>query len=82
MTGAEHYKRAEYLERLAVEQWERDQPLWQLTIQQAQVNATLALAAATIDAAAFPRATEQHGQIEGYTMHHTDVHESWVGVLV
>lgn len=47
MNGPEHYRRAEQLEQLAVQQWEKGQPLWQLTMQQAQVHATLALAAAT-----------------------------------
>lgn len=52
MTGPEHYLRAQALEALAVQQWERDQPLWQLTMQQGQLHATLALAAAQIEAVA------------------------------
>lgn len=64
MSGPEHYKRAEQLEQLAVRQFESSSvdeergydpsPLWQLTIAQAQVHATLALAAATAEAAFDP----------------------------
>lgn len=57
MNGPEHYLRAEVLEQLAVRQFEGSRedevnPLWQLTIAQAQVHATLALAAATAFASA------------------------------
>lgn len=53
MTGPEHYREAERLEQLAIVQFEKDKysPLPQLTMQQAQVHATLAQSAAVIEAA-------------------------------
>lgn len=54
MTGPEHYREAERLERQAEIQygdsWSDElHPQWTFTIQRAQVHATLALAAATIE---------------------------------
>jgi len=73
MTGPEHYRRAEQLEQLAVRQFEGTRideehgydpsPLWQLTIQQAQVHATLALTAATaLDTAGVPQDGDTAGE--------------------
>lgn len=54
MSGPEHYLEAERLEDLAVRQFEQTDPdfigmpLWNLTIQQAQLHATLAQTAASV----------------------------------
>lgn len=52
MTGAEHYREAERLLEAANDRSEYDEAAG--ITAQAQVHATLALAAATIDAAAHP----------------------------
>lgn len=50
-TGAAHYQRAEQLEALAIRQWEQGQGelATHITMPQAQLHATLALAAAVIE---------------------------------
>lgn len=64
MTGPEHYREAERLEQLAAHQYAGSDttdphPQWTLTIQQAQVHATLALAAGTVETA---YAVATHGE--------------------
>lgn len=56
MTGPEHYKRAQQLEELAVRQWERGSTelAVQLTMPQAQLHATLALAATQAESTGSP----------------------------
>jgi hypothetical protein len=56
MTGAEHYREAEWLvnDKPTVEEWrdsaEAAEEYWRLTLAEAQVHATLALVAATAEA--------------------------------
>ena len=72
VTGPEHVAEARRLEQLAIRHFDhRDPdftgvPLWQLTMQQAQMHATLSLTVATIDAAA------HHGQS------HVDYLGAWI----
>lgn len=47
MTGPEHYAEAEYQSQMAVVAWPGDRELAMYNLGQAQVHATLALAAAT-----------------------------------
>lgn len=49
MNGQDHSREAQRLEQLALEQWKNDQPLYALTMQQAQLHASLAQADATRD---------------------------------
>lgn len=52
MNGAGHYAEAERLMQLSLDQWEKHEvghPLAAITMQQAQVHATLALVAAQVE---------------------------------
>jgi hypothetical protein len=77
MNGPQHFAAAQ--EKIK-ESGEVDGAYAMLTIQQAQAHATLALAAATIDAST---RTDTHSGPGGYTSTQTDVANSvqWAGVL-
>jgi hypothetical protein len=49
VTGPEHYREAERLIALAEENWTHDEAEHDAVLRNAQVHATLALAAATVD---------------------------------